>query len=74
MKGRGYDFEVLQARTLHRKQNLERIKASNGLSIKPRINSKGPLFHAEPDCDGVDEFINPPSGTKINADTEEIIE
>lgn len=74
MKGRGYDFEVLRARTLYRKQNLERIMASGGLSIGPRIDSKGPLFHIEPDCDGADEFIDPLSGEKIDADTGEVLE
>lgn len=74
MKGRGYDFEVLRARTLYRKQNLERIMASGGLSIGPRVDSEGPLFHIEPDCDGVDELIDPLPGAKIDADTGEVLE
>mgnify|MGYP000283167223 FL=1 len=54
MKGRGYSFATLRARTLYRKQNLDRIIASNGLSIGPRIDQRGPLFVTEPVSD-VDE-------------------
>ena len=73
MKGRGYDFEVLRARTLYRKQNLRRIMASGGLSIGPRIDSRDPLFHLEPDSEAVDEFVDPLSGVKIDADTGEVL-
>ena len=51
MKGRGYSFETLRARTLYRRQNLDRIIASNGLTIGPRIDAPGPLFVTEPDPD-----------------------
>lgn len=74
MKGHGYDFEALRARTLYRRQNLERIMASGGLSIGPRVDSEGPLSHIEPDCDGVDELIDPLSGAKTDADTGEALE
>ena len=74
MRGRGYDFEVLRARTLYRKKNLDRIIASNGLTIGPRFDERGPLFHMEPDgTDGRDEFIDPRSGVKIDAETGEIL-
>lgn len=60
MKGRGCSFETLRARTLYRKQNLERIIARSGLSIGPRIDAPGPLFLTEPDQDGeiVHNFID----------------
>lgn len=76
MKGRGYSFEVLRARTLYRKQNLDRIIASNGLSIGPRIDCEGPLFVIEPSQEdsAVDEFIDSRSGIAINAETGEILE
>lgn len=32
-------------------------------------DSKGLLFHIEPNCDGVDELDDPLSGVKIDADT-----
>ena len=64
MRGRGYSFETLRARTLYRRQNLDRIIASNGLTIGPRIDAPGPLF--------VDEFIDPRSGVKVDATTGEV--
>ena len=75
MKGRGYSFETLRARTLYRRQNLDRIIASNGLTIGPRIDAPGPLFVTEPDPDDelVDEFIDPRSGARINAETGEVL-
>lgn len=75
MKGRGYSFETLRARTLYRRQNLDRIIASNGLSIGPRIDAPVPLFVTEPDPEGeiVDEFIDPRSGAKIDATTGELL-
>ena len=75
MKGRGYSFDTLRARTLYRRQNLDRIIASNGLTIGPRIDAPGPLFVTEPDPDGelVDEFIDPRSGAKIDAETGEML-
>ena len=71
MRGRGYSFDTLRARTLYRRQNLDRIIASNGLTIGPRIDVQGPLFVTEPDRDDemVDEFIDPRSGTRIDAGT-----
>ena len=75
MKGRGYSFETLRARTLYRRQNLDRIIASNGLSIGPRIDAPGPLFVTEPDAaeEMVDEFIDPQSGVAIDASTGEVL-
>lgn len=75
MKGRGYSFETLRARTLYRRQNLDRIIAGNGLTIGPRIDAPGPLFVTEPDAEDelVDEFIDPRSGAKVDAKTGEIL-
>ena len=75
MRGRGYSFETLRARTLYRRQNLDRIIASNGLTIGPRIDAPGPLFVTEPDRedDAVDEFIDPRSGVKVDAMTGEML-
>lgn len=47
MKGRGYSFETLRARSLFRKNNLQSIIDSGGLYIGPSILSKGPLFTTE---------------------------
>ena len=73
--GRGYSFETLRARTLYRRQNLDRIIASNGLTIGPRIDAPGPLFVTEPDREdeAVDEFIDPRSGVKVDATTGEVL-
>lgn len=75
VRGRGYSFDTLRARTLHRRQNLERIIASNGLTIGPRIDVPGPLFATEPDRDDemVDEFIEPRTGLRIDAETGEVL-
>lgn len=75
MRGRGYSFDTLRARTLYRRQNLDRIIASNGLTIGPRIDAPGPFFVTEPDREdeAVDAFIDPRSGTKLDAATGEII-
>ena len=75
MKGRGYSFDTLRARTLYRRQNLDRIIASNGLSIGPRIDEPGPLFITEPDAvkGEVDEFIDPRTGVKLDAGTGELL-
>lgn len=75
MRGRGYSFDTLRARTLYRRQNLDRIIASNGLTIGPRIDVPGPLFVTEPDRDDemMDEFIDSRSGAKMDAKTGEIL-
>lgn len=75
MRGRGYSFETLRARTLYRRQNLDRIIASNGLTIGPRIDAPGPLFVTEPDREdeAVDEFIDPRLGARIDASTGEVL-
>lgn len=69
MKGRGYDFEVLRARTLYRRQNLERIIESGGAALGPRVDADGPLFRLEPD-----RFIDPLSGIPIDAATGEALQ
>lgn len=75
VRGRGYSFDTLRARTLHRRQNFDRIIASNGLTIGPRIDAPGPLFATEPDRDDemVDEFIEPRTGLRIDAETGEVL-
>jgi transposase len=47
MKGRGYSFDTLRARSLYRKNNLQSIMDSGGLSIGPNVLSKDPLFTTE---------------------------
>lgn len=73
MKGRGYSFETLRARTLYRRQNLDRIIASNGLSIGPRFDEPGSMFVTEPESSGqiVEGFI---SGVKVDLSTGEILQ
>lgn len=69
LKGRGYSFEVLRARTLYRKQNLEKIIASNGATIGPRIDIAGSLFMTEPDS----SIKVTDTGCAVDAETGEII-
>lgn len=75
MRGRGYSFETLRARTLYRRQNLDRIIASNGLAIGPRVDAPGGLFVTEPKgCTGAKGgIIDPKSGLRIDAETGEIV-
>ena len=75
MRGRGYSFDTLRARTLHRIQNLDRIIASNDLTIGPRIDVPEPLFVTEPDRDDemVDEFIEPTTSLRIGTETGEVL-
>lgn len=75
MRGMGYSFDTLRACTLYRRQNLDRIIASNGLTIGPRVDAPGPFFVTEPDREdeAVDEFIDPRSGVKVDAKTGEIL-
>lgn len=75
MWGRGYSFDTLRVRTPHRRQNLDRIIASSSLTIGPRIDVPGPLFVTEPDRDDemVDEFIEPRTGLRIDAETSEVL-
>lgn len=75
MRGRGYSFETLRARTLYRRQNLQRIIASNGASIGPRIDCEGVLFTGEADGadERIDRFVDPSSGIAIDAKTGEIL-
>ena len=58
MKGRGYSFETLRGRSLYRKANLLNIINSGGISIGPRILTKGALFttEAEEESDEEDEW------------------
>jgi transposase len=49
MRGRGYSFEVLRARTLYRQSNLEAILEGGGLAIGPSILSETRLFTTEAD-------------------------
>lgn len=56
-------------------EGLDRIIASNGLTIGPHVDAPGPLFVTEPDHDGeaVDEFIGPRTGPRIDAETDEVL-
>ena len=57
MKGRGYSFETLRARSLYQKNNLQSIMDSGGLAIGPNVLSKGPLFTTEtPDEESQEEL------------------
>lgn len=75
LRGRGYSFDTLRARTLHRRQNLDRIITSNGLTIGPRVDVPGPLFVTEPDRDNemVDELIELRTGLRIGTETGEVL-
>lgn len=75
MRGRGYSFDTLRTRTLHRRQSLDRTIASSSLTIGPRIDVPGPLFVTEPDRDDemVVEFIEPRTGLRIDAETREVL-
>ncbi len=50
MRGRGYSFEILRARTLYRKTNIKAILEKDLMvdAIGPSIPSSGPIFHFEP--------------------------
>ena len=71
----GYSFDTLRTRTFHRRQNLERIIVSSSLMIGPRIDAPGPLFVTEPgrDDEMVDELIEPRTGLRICAETNEVL-
>lgn len=75
LRGRGYSFDTLRARTLHRRLNLDRIITSNGLTIGPRVDVPGPLFVTEPDRDNemVDELIELRTGLRIGTETGEVL-
>ncbi len=75
MRGRGYSYDTLRARTLYRRQNLDLIIASNGLKIGPCIDVPGPHFATEPDRDDemVGEFSDPRTGQRIDAKTGEVL-
>ncbi len=47
LRGRGYSFEVLRARTLYRKTNLRAILENGLVDIGPIINKNEPVFHFE---------------------------
>ena len=70
MRGRGHSFKVLRARTLYRRQNLERIVRGENLSIGPRVDTSEPLFITEPV--GGDVFVDPPTGVSVDVGTGEI--
>lgn len=71
MKGRGYSFETLRARTLYRRGNLQRIMSSGGLSVGPRFDAEGALFVTE--AGEEDAFIDPLSGAKLDPATGELL-
>ena len=47
IKGRGYSFEVLRARTLYRKANLKAMLENGLIEIGPIITEDKPVFHFE---------------------------
>ena len=56
IRGRGYTFDILRARTLYRKTNLERA-LEHGLLYGPTIPKDGPVFFMEAtDSDDDEEF------------------
>lgn len=75
MRGRGYSFDTLRNRTLHRRQNFDRIIASSSVTIGPRIDAPGPLFVTEPDRDDemVDESIEPGTALRIDTETDKVL-
>jgi len=55
--------------------HLDRIIASNGLTIGPRIDVPGPLFVTERDRNDeiVDEFIEPRTGLRNDTETGDVL-
>lgn len=53
LKGRGYSFEILRARTLYRRTNLLNLR-QNGLIYGPEITESGPNFYME--AGGIDQY------------------
>ena len=66
LSGRGYSFDVLRARTLYRKANLNALMKSGNLLIGPVIPENGPVFHMD-SADGTE-------GTAFNPETGEILD
>lgn len=54
LRGRGYSFDVLRARTLYRKSNLQRIIESD-MAIGPIIPEHGAVFHFDSTKEDEDE-------------------
>lgn len=72
MKGRGYSFETLRARSLYRKNNLQSIIDSGGLSIGPNVLSDEPLFTTET-LDEESQDATAESELVVDEDTGEIL-
>ena len=66
LSGRGYSFDVLRARTLYRKANLNALMKSGNLLIGPVIPENGPVFHMD-SADGTE-------GTAFDPETGEILD
>ena len=74
MKGRGYSFETLRARSLYRKNNLQSIMDSGGLSIGPNVLSDEPLFTTEtPDEEAQDATAESEAELVVDEATGEIL-
>ena len=59
LRGRGYSFEVLRARTLYRNANLRAMLENGLVEVGPVIPEDGPVFHfdstKEDEFDDIDE-------------------
>lgn len=54
-RGRGYSFEVLRARTLYRKANLQAI-INSGMAYGPTLNENAPIFHFDSTDEDEDDW------------------
>ena len=57
LRGRGYSFEVLRARTLYRKTNLRAMLENGLIDVGPVISEDQPVFHFESAKEDEDEDL-----------------
>ena len=57
LRGRGYSFEVLRARTLYRKTNLRAMLENGLIDVGPVIPEDQPVFHFESAKEDEDEDL-----------------
>ena len=78
LRGRGYSFEVLRARTLYRRANLQAITNGNMMALGPVIEESTPVFHFnstkedDEECDDTYDVVE--GGFIVDPNTGEIIE